>query len=155
MRTSVLLRQQHETIDGMLAHLLGEHDSGRRLLLVVDVVEHVTAHLAVIKNVVHPAVDDCLSTALTKDSAHGSTAARRALLLVARACCDDELCATRVRELRAAMDAYAARTWRLVELLELVLPERAGETLCAEAERFFAACMGARKNAVRGSAQAS
>lgn len=155
MLTSMLLRRQHETIDALLVGLLAEPDSGRRLLLVVDVVEHVTAHLAVVKNIVHPAVDDVLSAALAT-SLQSSTAARRGLLLLARACCDDDLCARRVRHLRSTMSDHAVRTARLVELLELVLPVAAGEALCREASRFYDACMGARKgNVTSGAAKAS
>jgi hypothetical protein len=148
MKTKALLCLQAWKIEELLQAVESEPAAARRLFLIVELVEHVTAHLAVKKNVIYPMIADTCASALV-ESWQGSSAVRRALVLVARTTFDDALCHLRVRQLRAALAAHAAQDERLVDGLEEDLSPHESDMLGRDAERFHAACMKARRDFVR------
>jgi hypothetical protein len=148
MMAMQLLSLQRWKIDLLLADLEREPDSGTRLLNIVEVVEELTAHLAVKKNVVYPAIDDAHASALVA-CWQGDLATRRGLLLLARATYHDELCAHRVRQLRRAIEAQATNDRVVLDAIEETLTTAAVQRVGREVERFHAACMHSRRDAVR------
>ncbi len=154
MKTRVLLSLQVWKIDEILASIQNEPDAAQRVVLIVQLVEELTAHLAVKKNVVYPKVCDAQASALV-GSWLGNAAVRRDLVLLVRASYHDEACAHRTRELRVRLAAHARHDEELLESLEQTLTPPASQLLVEEAERFHTACMRARRDSTIPRAAAS
>ena len=148
MKTKSLLNLQVGRIEELLSAVEDEVLAARRIFKIVELVEHVTAHLAVKRNVVYPMVASPESSALVT-SWEGSATVRRALVLLARASYHDELCRQRTRQLRAALVSHSAHDERLIDDLEGSLSVRQSEALGRDAERFHDACMAARRDQLR------
>jgi len=143
MKTTALLCLQYWQIDDLLAALLDERNGKLRVARVVELVEKIAAHLAVKKNVLYPAIDDTLASALVA-SWLDNTAALHALHALATAASDAAACAARARALRETLETSARLDESLAVALEASLPPAVSELLGSEAERFHAACMYAR-----------
>jgi hypothetical protein len=144
MKAMALLCLQQWRIDQLLATLDEEADHAHSVALVVEIVEHVMAHLAMKKNVVYLAVDDTQASALVA-SWQGNAAARRGLKLLVQAAAHPEVCRARARALRATLDAHAQHDEALVLALEATLSGDEADRLGGEAERYYAACIYAHR----------
>ncbi len=154
MRTKVLLSDQALAIERLLGRIEGESDAERRVGLIVELVEELTAHLAVKKNVLYPMAGSAHPGALQR-CVEGNAAVRRDLVHLVRASYHDEMCAARVTELRATLADHRRLDEHLLDMLEHMLSPHASRLLGEQVERFHSACMRARRGTSSARAAAS